>query len=207
MNGGRPHGQVANIRTASPRSLLGRYGPWAVVTGASDGIGRAVAMALAGQGFGVALVARRAAALEELARTLEAGHGVARRVLAADLSFADQADAGRPRDAGYRRRALFRRRWLRDLGPFVEAELEAELGMIDVNCRALAQSTQDFARRFVARGRGAIVLMSSLVAFQGVPSAANYAATKAYVQTFAEGLARELKPLASTCSPPRPARS
>ena len=67
------------------------------------------------------------------------------------------------------------------------------LGMIDVNCRALAQSAQDFARRFVARGRGALILMSSLVAFQGVPRAANYAATKAYVQTLAEGLSVELK--------------
>jgi short-subunit dehydrogenase len=67
--------------------------------------------------------------------------------------------------------------------------------MIDVNCRALTQSAHAFARRFAARKRGAMVLMSSLVAFQGVPRAACYAATKAYVQSLAEGLALELKPL------------
>jgi len=80
-------------------------------------------------------------------------------------------------------------------GPFVENEIDVELNMIDVNCRALAQTTHAFARRFVARKRGGILLMSSLVAFQGVPRAANYAATKAYVQSLAEGLHDELAPL------------
>jgi uncharacterized protein len=187
--------QAAQPRTASPRSLLGRYGPWAVVTGASDGIGRAAATALAGQGFGVVLVARRAAALEDLARSLGARHGVATRVLAADLSFPNEAariERGtRDIDVGL----LFAAAGFGTSGSFFEAEIESELNMIDVNCRALVQSTHAFARRFVARGGGGIVLMSSLVAFQGVPRAAVYAATKAFVQTFAEGVARELKPL------------
>ena len=174
-------------------SLLSAYGPWAVVTGASDGIGRAIACELGRQGFSLVLVARRRAALEELAADLTARHGVEARAIAADLS--SMAETARldaeTRDlevgmlvacAGYG-----------GGGPFVDADQDAELGMIDVNCRALAQSTQDFARRFSARGRGALVLMSSLVAFQGVPGAANYAATKAYVQTLAEGLAVELK--------------
>lgn len=79
-------------------------------------------------------------------------------------------------------------------GPFLEGALEQELGMIDVNCRALAELSHVFGNRFVARKRGGLVLMSSLVAFQGVPRAANYAATKAYVQSFAEGLQLELAP-------------
>ena len=66
--------------------------------------------------------------------------------------------------------------------------------MVDVNCRAVLALTQPFARRFAEQRRGGIVLMSSLLAFQGVARAANYAATKAYVQTLAEGLHRELKP-------------
>src|SRR5947209_13497914 len=186
---------AARSRAGSALSLLGQYGPWAVVTGASDGIGRAVATALAGHGFGVVLVARRAAALEDLARSLEARNGVATRVLAADLSLPDQAARvereTRDIDVGF----FFAAAGFGTSGPFVEAEIEYELNMIDVNCRALVQSTHAFARRFVARGGGGIVLMSSLVAFQGVPRAAAYAATKAFVQTFAEGLARELKPL------------
>ncbi len=184
-----------NPPTANLRSLLCRYGPWAVVTGASDGIGRAAVEELARQGFGVVLVARRAAALEDLARLLEARHGVATRVLSVDLSSPDQAARvereTRDLDVGL----FFAAAGFGTSGPFVEADIEPELNMIDVNCRALVQSTHGFARRFVARGRGGIVLMSSLVAFQGVPRAADYAATKAFVQTFAEGLAREIKPL------------
>ena len=76
----------------------------------------------------------------------------------------------------------------------MDARLNEELGMIDVNCRAVAALSHAFGRRFVDRKRGGIVLMSSLVAFQGVPRAANYAATKAYMQSFAEALRLELKP-------------
>jgi short-subunit dehydrogenase len=66
--------------------------------------------------------------------------------------------------------------------------------MIDVNCRAVAGQALHFGRMMAARRRGGLILMSSLLAFQGVPRAANYAATKAYIQTLAEGLAVELAP-------------
>ncbi len=177
------------IRSGSLRA----YGPWAVVTGASDGIGRAIATELASQGVSLVLVARRRAALEAVAESLTTRFGVEARPLVADLASPTETariDAEtRELDVGM----LVAAAGYGGGGPFVDASQEAELGMIDVNCRALAQSAQDFARRFVARGRGALILMSSLVAFQGVPRAANYAATKAYVQTLAEGLAVELK--------------
>ena len=169
------------------------YGPWAVVTGASDGIGRAFAIELAREGFSLVLVARRRAALEDLAESLKMRFGIEARPLVADLSsFSETARLDtetRDIDVGL----IIAAAGYGGSGPFVEAPQQAELGMIDVNCRALAQSAQDFSRRFVARGRGALVLMSSLVAFQGVPRAANYAATKAYVQTLAEGLSVEMK--------------
>lgn len=79
-------------------------------------------------------------------------------------------------------------------GPFVDSDLESELEMIDVNCRAVAALGHHFGRRFANQRRGGMILMSSLVAFQGVPRAANYAATKAYVQSLAEGLRIELAP-------------
>lgn len=79
-------------------------------------------------------------------------------------------------------------------GNFLDGTREDELYMIDVNCRAVAELTHTFGRRLAERGKGGIVLFSSLVAFQGVPRAANYAATKAYVQSFAEALAIELAP-------------
>lgn len=172
--------------------LLAAYGPWAVVTGASDGIGRAFAIALAQEGFSLILVARRRPELDALASSLKQRFGVEARPLAADLSsHAETARLDRETrelDIGL----LVAAAGFGVSGPFVEASQLTELGMIDVNCRALAQSAQDFSRRFVARGRGGLVLMSSVVAFQGVPRAANYAATKAYVQTLAEGLSLEL---------------
>ena len=92
---------------------------------------------------------------------------------------------------------------------FIDNDLDVELNMIDLNCRSLAHMTHGFGGRFARRGRGGIVLMSSLVAFQGVPRAANYAATKAYVQSLAEGIWAELKPLGVSvlASAPGPVKS
>jgi hypothetical protein len=80
-------------------------------------------------------------------------------------------------------------------GPFLESDLSRELEMVQVNCAAVAAICHHFGRQFADRRRGGLVLMSSLLAFQGVPRAANYAATKAYVQSLAEGLHLELAPL------------
>ena len=75
----------------------------------------------------------------------------------------------------------------------MDAPVDSELDMVDVNCRVVVELSHHFARRFAARRRGGMVLMSSLLAFQGVPRAATYAATKAFIQTFAEGLRLELR--------------
>ncbi|HEY9645629.1 MAG TPA: SDR family NAD(P)-dependent oxidoreductase, partial [Chroococcidiopsis sp.] len=80
-------------------------------------------------------------------------------------------------------------------GPFLNAPLDQEIAMLHVNCRALMELTWYFGRRFAQRGRGGIVLLSSIVGFQGTPFAAHYAATKAYVQGLGEALAVELAPL------------
>ncbi len=182
--------EKAPLTTTALRSA---YGPWAVVTGASDGIGRAIATELARERLSLVLVARRRAALEELADDLRSRFSVEARPFVADLSSRSETARldleTRDIDVGL----LVAAAGYGASGPFIEASQDAELGMIDVNCRALAQSAHDFARRFVRRGGGGLVLMSSLVAFQGVPGAANYAATKAFVQTLAEGLSVELK--------------
>ena len=80
-------------------------------------------------------------------------------------------------------------------GSFIDASIEAELDMLDVNCRALMAMSLHFAQRFARQKRGGIVLMSSIVGFQGNPYTAHYAATKAYVQALAEALHVELAPL------------
>jgi len=72
--------------------------------------------------------------------------------------------------------------------------IERELNMLDVNCRAVVMMSHAYGHRFAEKGRGGIILLSSLVAFQGVPYSAHYAATKAYIQSLAEGLHQELAP-------------
>jgi short-subunit dehydrogenase len=78
-------------------------------------------------------------------------------------------------------------------GYFIESDLEAEANMLRVNCEAVLRLVHHFSRKFKKRNRSGIILMSSIVAFQGVPYSAHYAATKAWVQSLAEGLQDELK--------------
>jgi short-subunit dehydrogenase len=176
------------------RRFAQQYGPWAVVTGASDGLGRAMAEQLAAGGVHVILNARREARLQALAAELTERHGVEALVVAADLSsregIATLLSQTRAVDAGL----LVAAAGFGGSGDLLDADLDHELNMVDVNCRAVLELSAAFGQRFADRGRGGLVLMSSLLAFQGVPRAANYAATKAYVQTLAEGLRRELAP-------------
>lgn len=171
-----------------------RYGPWAVVTGASSGIGRAFATELAAAGRHVVLVARRAPELADLARALTARHGVDCRVVAADLAAPDGpaavAGATAELDAGL----LVAAAGFGTSGAWPAADLDTELAMLGVNCAASYALAHRFGTRFAERGRGGIVLVSSVVGYQGVPRAAHYAATKAYVHTLAEGMHAELRP-------------
>jgi len=174
------------------RSL--KYGPLALVTGASDGIGREFARELARRGYGLIIVARRRDRLEALAEELASAHGVAVDVLPFDLSQPDQVEELIRTTAHYDIGLLVAAAGFGTSGPFTRIPVETELDMIDVNCRAVVQISHAMAKRFVRRGSGGMVLMSSLLAFQGVAQSANYAATKAFIQTFAEGLRAELRP-------------
>jgi short-subunit dehydrogenase len=173
--------------------LLDRYGPWALVTGASGGIGEAFARALAAEGFALVLVARREARLQALAAELAARHGTIVRILAVDLATqgGTQAaiEAGQAVDLGL----LVAAAGFGSSGSFLATSVAEETAMLELNCRAVLALTHRFAQSFATRGRGGIVLLSSVVAFQGVPQAAQYAATKAWVQSLAEGIAPELQ--------------
>jgi short-subunit dehydrogenase len=169
---------------------LQKYGPWAVVTGASDGLGREYARALAAEGFKLVLVARREPELHALAKELK----VETRVVPLDLLRPEALAMLYETTDALHVGLLVAAAGYGTSGAFLDSPLEHELGMIDVNCRAVASLTHHFGKLFVKRNSGAVVLLSSLVSFQGVKFAANYAATKAWVQTFAEGLALELAP-------------
>ncbi|MDX2220000.1 MAG: SDR family NAD(P)-dependent oxidoreductase [Burkholderiales bacterium] len=181
---------MSSARTASFRA---RYGDWAVVTGASDGIGRAFAESVAARGLNLLLVARRGDVMDTLAGELSAKHAIQCDVVATDLAtdsgLACVQAAGADRDIGL----LVSSAGFGTSGEFVQSSLDVELDMLAVNCRATTTLAHHFGRRFAAQRRGGMVLMSSLLAFQGVPRAAHYAATKAYVQVLAEGLRHELR--------------
>jgi uncharacterized protein len=178
--------------TARSRNWRAKYGPWAVVTGASDGIGRAIAVCLAEAGLDLVIVARRREVLEALATELAQAHHIQVRVVAADVGQRGAVDAIALAAKDIEVGLLAAIAGFGTSGPFIVGPVDRELDMIDVNCRAVVELAHHFARRFAGQGRGGLILMSSLVAFQGVPRAATYAATKAFIQTFAEGLRLEL---------------
>jgi short-subunit dehydrogenase len=181
-------------RAVSPGLLAARYGQWAIVTGASDGIGREFARELAREGMSLVLVARRGNVLEELAVELRGRHSVQCQVIELDLSDPETATQLDHSTAALDVGLVVAAAGFGTSGPLAEASLEAEINMVSVNCSSVLAMAWCFGRRFSARGRGGIVLMSSMLGFHGVPFAANYAATKAYVQSLAEGLRSELRP-------------
>ncbi len=186
-----------------------RYGPWAVVTGASSGIGRAIAVELAANGLRLVLVARRTGELEQIAKDLTAWHGLETRVLAADLASDDGVATVEAGTKDLEVGLLVAAAGFGTAGSFLESKLEDELAMLDVNCRAVMQLSRHFGNRLAQRGRGGMILFGSLVGYQGTPRAAHYAATKAYVQTLAEALHVELAPqgVDVLCSAPGPVQS
>lgn len=173
---------------------MSRYGPWAVVTGASSGIGEAIARELAARGLHLVLCARRKERLEALAAELAASHGTQACVVEVDLARPDFAplveEATRDLDIGL----LVNNAGIGDKGPFAAAGLDTHLRMLDTNCRAPLILAHLFAPKLAARGRGGILFTSSTAAFQGLPFAAHYAATKGYDLQLAEGLWYELRP-------------
>jgi short-subunit dehydrogenase len=175
--------------------LKTRFGPAALVTGASDGIGRAFAEALAERGFDLVLIARREVVLQGLARELIARHGVTVTVIAADLSAPGAVTETLARTEAQPIGLLVAAAGFGSTGAFLDLDPGTEAGMVDLNCRSVVELTHGLGRRMAAQGRGGIVLISSVLGFSGAPFSSTYAATKGFIQSFAEGLAVELRPL------------
>lgn len=181
-------------RTEQHTRLYERYGPTAVVTGATSGIGRGCAAYLAAAGFDLVIVARSHHALHDLATELESSFGIDVQIVAADLSTDTGIDMVASATAGLDVGLFVPAAGYGTAGPMIDNDPASEADMITVNCRAVMSLTHVLARRMSQRGRGGIVLFSSVVATQGVPLSANYAATKAYIHTLGEGLRHELAP-------------
>lgn len=175
-------------------SFVGRYGPWGLVAGASEGLGAAWAHALARRGLKLLLLARRAEVLEQTAQQLRAQHGVEVHPLAVDLAAPELLDRLTPALQGREVGFYVHNAAYVPHGPFLGQPSADQAKSVDVNCRVPVLLAHLLAESMAARGRGGIVLMSSLTAFQGTPLLATYGATKGFNLALAEALHTELRP-------------
>lgn len=171
-----------------------RYGPWAAIAGATEGIGRSYAEALAQRGIHLIMLARRGELLEREAAVLRGRHKVEVRTASLDLASPDLLAQFRDATSGLDLGLLVYNAAASSVTPFVETSLEQEHRVLDVNCRGLVTLAREVAPALVQRGRGGIIVMTSMASFQGAPLIATYAASKAFDLVFAEGLWSELTP-------------
>jgi len=168
---------------------------WALVTGASSGIGADFARELAARGAHLVLVARREDRLRALAEELERAHGVRTRVIAADLAKPDAPRAlhEQLRAEGIAVDVLVNNAGFGVYGPFLDVPWERDREMLELDVLALAHLTKLFATDMRARGFGRVLQVASIGAFQPSPTYAAYSAAKAFVQSLGEALACELR--------------
>jgi short-subunit dehydrogenase len=171
-----------------------RFGPWAVVTGASSGIGREFARQLAAAGLNLVLTARRADLLGGLGKELADRYDVDVRPIPLDLAepgaAAELADAAADLDTGL----LVSNAGDMLLGALTDHDPADLMREFQLNAGVHLALTRAFAPRLMRRGSGGILLVSSMAGLQGVPHIANYSATKAYVLALGEGVHHELAP-------------
>ena len=168
-----------------------RYGQWAIVAGASEGLGAEYAKQLASRGLNLILIARRAELLQSLATKLSDHYYVEIKTIALDLSLPDTASQILEIANGPEIGLLVYNAAFSAVGPFLEKSLDDHLKEIDTNVRAPLKLVYLFGERMAQRGRGGIILMASLSAFQGSAYISTYAATKAFNIVLAEGLWEE----------------
>jgi hypothetical protein len=175
---------------ASTQDFNGR---WALVTGASAGIGAALARELAKHGAKLILTARRRDRLEKLAAELTA-RGTEVRIVAADLNdpAAPQKIYDATEGASLMVDILINNAGLGQYGAFVTSEITQELSQVRVNCEAMVRLSRLFVPRMVERHRGWVLILASTASFQPMPYLTTYAATKAFDRFFALGLAEEV---------------
>jgi short-subunit dehydrogenase len=170
-------------------------GKWAVVTGASAGIGEAIAVELAESGVNLVLTARRRDRLDLLANRLRTTHSIQAQVIVADLTRPDapQQIFDATEGAGIQVDVLINNAGFGEYGEFLRSNLEVELNMVQVNCAAVVHLTRLFVPSMVERRQGAVMIVASTASYQPVPYLATYAATKAFDRMLAEALAQELR--------------
>jgi short-subunit dehydrogenase len=172
-----------------------RFGPWALVTGASSGIGKEFARQIAASGIHVALVGRREPLLRTVGAECTQASGVQHRIIPLDLSEPDflpvLADATRDLDVGL----VVSNAGTGNPGEFLKLDRQLHHTTLRVSTMAHLDITHHFGAKLVARRRGGLILAGAMGAENGVPRMANDGAAKAYVHSLGEALHYEFKPL------------
>ena len=170
-------------------------GRWALVTGASAGIGVALARELAAGGTNLVLTARRKERLEKLAQELSSAHKICVEVFAADLTRteAPQQVFDHTQAKNITIELLINNAGFGAYGAFATVETQRLLDMVQVNCGAVVHLTRLYLPQMLKQGRGDVLIVASTASFQAVPFISTYAATKAFDLLFAEGLAEEVR--------------
>ena len=191
---GRSDASGSLIASLSPRStreadFLARYGPWALVAGASEGLGAAFAERLAGLGLNLILVARRPEPLAAMAAALP----TRTITVSADLATMDGLRKVSDATAGLDVGLVVANAAYSPIGRFIDMDPEQTNLALDLNCRAPLELAHRFLPTMASRRRGGFIIMSSLAGMQGSPPISVYAATKAFGAILAEGLWAELR--------------
>ena len=171
-----------------------RYGPWALVAGGSQGIGACLASELAARGLDLVLVARGREALQQRAQSIRSAWNVEVRTVTADLADPGAADAVQKSVAGLEIGLLVLNAAAAYTGLFLSSTAADSLRIVDTNCRAPLALIHRWLPAMVERGRGGLLIMSSMAGFQGAPLVTVYGASKAFLIGLGEGLAEELAP-------------
>lgn len=183
------------MTAAAPDDLAAKYGPWALIAGASEGIGASLADELAARGLDLVLIARNEALLDEVAARAREQHGVQTRVLVQDLTDPDVgaklAEATAELEVGL---VIYNAGASDRTTTFLENELEYSLKQIKLDCVGPIALAHHFGHTMRDRGRGGIVLIASLACVAGSATLAVYSAVKAFQHNFAEGLWAEMRP-------------
>jgi short-subunit dehydrogenase len=177
----------------TPEIFRTRYGPWALVAGASEGLGAEFATQLAARGLNLLLIARREDVLAQLSARLRSEYAVEVRPLALDLAREDLTQALTEAIGELEVGLLVYNAALSMIGSYLDIALEDHLREIAINCRAPMTLAYLCGQSMRKRGHGGILLMSSLGGAQGSALLVNYTATKAYNRLLGEGLWDELR--------------
>jgi short-subunit dehydrogenase len=176
-------------------SFVVKYGPWALVTGASRGLGAEFARQLAAKGLNLALAARSEDRLKELAHVLEHEYNITVKIIVIDLSREDLLDPIKKASDSLEIGLLVNNAGLSTVGPFLDMNTDYLLSQFHTNARAALILTRHFGEKMAVRGRGGVIFLSSGSALHGAPFSANYCGTKAYNLMLAEALWAEWRPL------------